>query len=487
MSEKIRLQEFADEEKQKWRYHLSNRCLFGTDWKERTTQACKMNMMVHGDGSSGIFKHDGFVDIPGKIEEGQFEICLTNPPFGAVETDPDILNKYALGAGRQSQDRAVLALERALRLVKPGGYVGIVIIDGVLNTSSRKYVRDYLKKHAWIHGVISLNKDTFAGYGSRAKTSVLFMQRKEQEDHQAKQKPVFMAIARNTGLAPNGQQIPGNVLPDILLDFQAFRRGEEVPGQHDESWVCEVKDRLDAEFYATTPVTSVDIDLVRQNVEKVLGDIQIDYVSLANMERFFAQLRTNPVRLCDILKQVHAKEKLEPNKIYRSLGVRWWGGGVFLREEKSGREIKAAVLYRVSQGWIIYNRLFAFRGSFAIVPEEFDGYYVSGEFPTFETKEGVPESELLKRFIIHSLNSPQYLALVDAQSTGSTKQSRNRFKEDAFLDTFIEVPESTDDLSRAVEYLDLASKLRTQQELMLASVKSLRDGVHLLLPNPSQD
>ena len=50
VSSKIRLQEFSDEEKEKWQEALSNRLLFGTDWKERTIQACKMNMIVHGDG-----------------------------------------------------------------------------------------------------------------------------------------------------------------------------------------------------------------------------------------------------------------------------------------------------------------------------------------------------------------------------------------------------------------------------------------------------
>jgi type I restriction enzyme M protein len=75
VSEKIRLQEFSDEEKERWRLELSNKSLYGTDWKERTSQACKMNMMVHGDGSSGVFMHDGFVDVPGVIEDGKFNLC----------------------------------------------------------------------------------------------------------------------------------------------------------------------------------------------------------------------------------------------------------------------------------------------------------------------------------------------------------------------------------------------------------------------------
>jgi type I restriction enzyme M protein len=175
-----------------------------------------MNMMVHGDGSSGVFMHDGFVDIAGKIQDNEFDICLTNPPFGSFENDPKVLKRYELGAGRNSQDRVILAIERSLRLVKPGGSIAIVVIDGVLNNRSTAYVRDYIKKHAWVLGVVSLNKETFEGYGARAKTSILFLKKKEQPD-EGTQLPVFMAIAENTGYAPNGAAIPGNVLPEIFL------------------------------------------------------------------------------------------------------------------------------------------------------------------------------------------------------------------------------------------------------------------------------
>ena len=69
----------------------------------------------------------------------------------------------------------------------------------------------------------------------------------------------------------------------------------------------------------------------------------------------FESLRTHPVRLGDILEQVERKERVVADKSYRQLGVRWWGAGSFVREEKTGRKIKAKTLYQVSTGWIIYN------------------------------------------------------------------------------------------------------------------------------------
>ncbi|HWG10699.1 MAG TPA: N-6 DNA methylase [Rhodanobacteraceae bacterium] len=483
VSEKIRLQEFADAEKLRWRLELSSRCLYGTDWKERTSQACKMNMMVHGDGSSGVFMHDGFTDIDGLIADGLFDICLTNPPFGSMESDSTVLNRYELGSGRNSQDRVILSLERSLRLVKPGGAIGIVVIDGVLNNSRTQYVRDYLRHHAWIKAVISLNKETFEGYGARAKTSVLILCKKETANDEP-QKPVFMAIARNTGLAPNGSLVSGNVLPDILLDYRSFERGDAV-GLHSESWTTKVDDRLDAEFYAQGSARTVtDMASLRLEAEATQRKIALAQEAMSDLDRVFAELRTVPVRLGDVLDETSVREKLDPDKLYRLLGVRWWGEGAFEREQKLGREVKATSAFRVSAGWIIYNRLFAYKGSFAMTGSEHDGCYVSGEFPTFSAKDPV-NGDLLCRYIVHCLNSPQYLSIVNAQSTGSTKTSRNRFNQKLFLSLKIQVPESVADLEIVVRLLDRSSELRALQERQLELAKGLREGVYGLLPTPS--
>ena len=108
--------------------------------------------------------------------------------------------------------------------------------------------------------------------------------------------------------------------------------------------------------------------------------------------------------------------------MHRLLGVRWWGEGAFVREQKLGRQLRGQV-FRVSAGNLIYNRLFAFRGSFASVSPELDGCFASGEFPTFRVRPDVKGSELLFRYIARVLNSPQTLAVVDRESTGSTKTS----------------------------------------------------------------
>ncbi len=484
VSEKIRLNDFSNDQKADWRQRLSNESLYGTDWKERTSQACKMNMMVHGDGNSGVFKHDGLTDVKGTIEEGTFHVCLTNPPFGSFETDLAVLKRYELGAGRKSQDRVILGLERSVRLVKPGGVVGIVVIDGILNNPSTKYVRDYLRANTWIKGVISLNKETFEGYGARAKTSILILEKKIKPDN-GEQEPVFMSIARNTGLAPNGAQITGNVLPDVLLDYRAFCKGNDC-SLHSESWVGMVVDRLDAEYYTkSSSKVMVDISTITGDIARRHKQSASINTALAGARSLFAKLETTTATLGDLLEEVSVPEKVMPDKLYRILGVRWWGEGSFVRDEKRGREIKGKTLYAMTSGAIIYNRLFAFRGSFAVIPPEQEGCYASNEFPTFVLKKGVPGGAALIKYIMHCLNSPLYLQKIDTQSTGSTKTSRNRFNQKLFVQLEISYPTAPKDLERVVQLLGRADELRRNQAKLVELTSSLRDGVMGLLPAPA--
>jgi type I restriction enzyme M protein len=489
ISEKIRNQDFAEEEKERWKKELSNKSLYGTDWKERTSQACKMNMLVHGDGSAGIFMHDGLTDVEGDIEPGKFDICLTNPPFGSSESDNVILNQYELGSGRNSQSREILSIERSLELVKPGGEVAIVIIDGILNNDSNQYVRDYIKRNAWIKGIVSLNPETFEGYGARAKTSILFLERKEEPDS-GEQDETFMAIAENTGYAPNGDRVPGNDLPDILLAYQKFLddKGEDEFPDDTSAWIESVEDRLDVEYYDRTDhePESVDVEEIKEGFGSSLEAIKEEYENLIQeIESVFVDVEYQEYKLDDVLVEKSNREKVNEDELYTLLGVRWWGGGAFKREEEYGRDMGTKTKYRVKSPWIMYNKLFAHKGSFAVLNEEHDDCHVSVEFPTFDVKEDFKNRELIRKYIVRCMNTPQYQDWIDAQTTGSTKTSRSRFHPDDFLEMSIKIPESRETLSDLVTLLDRATTLKFEQENLEEEADKLLDSVGRMLPGPS--
>ena len=92
-------------------------------------------------------------------------------------------------------------------------------------------------------------------------------------------------------------------------------------------------------------------------------------------------------RLGDVLHPVERPEIVEAAREYRVLGIRWYGNGFFVKDTKLGQEIKAQKVYRVRKGDFGYNRLFAWKGSFAVADLETDSCYVSNEFPCFEPVE----------------------------------------------------------------------------------------------------
>ncbi len=140
---------------------------------------------------------------------------------------------------------------------------------------------------------------------------------------------------------------------------------------------------------------------------------------------------------------------------YRMLGVRWYGEGLFVRTVLRGDEVAASTVYRVEPGDIVYNRLFAWKGSFATATDEHAGAVVSNEFPCFR----VTDPHVMPEFVSAWLRRPEVWDEVGAQSTGSTPTSRNRFKVDRFLGLEVPVLEAAEQ-SRIVSALTAVRSLR---------------------------
>ncbi len=140
------------------------------------------------------------------------------------------------------------------------------------------------------------------------------------------------------------------------------------------------------------------------------------------------------VRVGDLVSQVGTRVKVEAASEYKMTGVKWYGEGVFHRETVRGDEMSASQVTPLVPGALIYNRLFAWKASFAVVPPEFADCYVSSEFPQF-----VPDTtRILPEYLCLFCTRAATIRAVNAASTGSSAVSRNRFKEDQFV--YFEVP-----------------------------------------------
>lgn len=198
--------------------HLSSDCIFGTDANPRMARTAKMNMIMHGDGHGGVHHHDGLLNVNG-IFENRFDVILTNPPFGsrvekslkiteadkftdeakikhytkrygeeytkALEQVNDHIGESILSlydSGKLSGLTEVLFIERCLRLLKPGGRLGIVLPEGVLNNTQLQSVRELFEGMAKIILITSIPQDVFMASGATVKPSLMFFKKFTTEE-----------------------------------------------------------------------------------------------------------------------------------------------------------------------------------------------------------------------------------------------------------------------------------------------------------------
>ncbi len=102
-----------------------------------------------------------------------------------------------------------------------------------------------------------------------------------------------------------------------------------------------------------------------------------------------------PGAIGDIAALALSPETVDAERSYPNVGILSYAKGVFGKIPIEGATTSAKTLYRIKSGQFIYSRLFAFEGAYALVPDEFDGYYVSNEFPTFEINDDLATAKFL--------------------------------------------------------------------------------------------
>lgn len=190
-----------DNRENRWAYTF----IYGSEINFNLGTATKVNMILHGDGSTNIFVKDGLLPFT-KYEKSsshnvlhdshqdplyqdkqvneRFDLILTNPPF-SVELDNDtkktVKKGFIFGDKKNSEN---LFIERWYQLLRENGRLAAVLPESVFDTSENKYIRLFLYKYFKIKAVVSLPQLAFEPYTS-TKTSILFAQKKTKDEIEA--------------------------------------------------------------------------------------------------------------------------------------------------------------------------------------------------------------------------------------------------------------------------------------------------------------
>ncbi|MGD9569939.1 MAG: N-6 DNA methylase [Sedimentibacter sp.] len=247
---------------------MASHCYFGFDINPDLVKATKMNMVMNNDGSGNILQtnsllppHEWTEEFRSKFAEaigikkedirnyttlGHFDVIVTNPPFGSKipVKDKAILEQFDLAHIWENDKKKgtwtktarlqssvppeILFIERCIQFLKPNGRLGIVLPDSILGAPGLGYIREWLIKNTKIVASLDLHVDTFQPRNG-TQTSVLFLQKKMQEQKDKEEKSgnmadynIFMAMIEKVGHDKRGTPIfkrdsEGNeiLIPDI--------------------------------------------------------------------------------------------------------------------------------------------------------------------------------------------------------------------------------------------------------------------------------
>ena len=184
-----------------WRLDDAN--IYGVDLDDNMIMLAKLNMLLNGDGEAKLdFRHSPgsiltkfaagnppvLVDlIPDRHKAGnwqdwpddtklmQFDVVLTNPPFGKDrayrprnDQERRIIEMYEtwkFAGGGDKIDLGVVFLENAYRILKPEGRLGIVLSNSIASINSWKAVRKWIMDRMRIVALFDLPANVFAETG----------------------------------------------------------------------------------------------------------------------------------------------------------------------------------------------------------------------------------------------------------------------------------------------------------------------------------
>lgn len=317
--------------------------IYGSEINFNLGTAAKVNMILHGDGSTNIFVKDGLLPFSKYEKEtapnalhgsdknelyqnrevnGQFDLILTNPPF-SVELDNDtkksVKHDFMFGEKKNSEN---LFVERWYQLLRENGRLAAVLPESVFDTTENKYIRLFLYKYFTIKAVVSLPQISFEPYTS-TKTSILFAQKKtaaevkawnDAWDSASKEYSHLVTQAKNLIAVANGTKQKAK-LPSIKnLTAEQERK---VLARMLKNYLTELDDELDANTLIKKYTEELEsICTIDKDTKDTFGFVNTWWVfgevaSKLNYSLFVAEAENIGY------KRTKRGEKAMPNDLYR--------------------------------------------------------------------------------------------------------------------------------------------------------------------------
>lgn len=217
---------------------LSEECFYGIDVRGENISRTRLNMFLVGDGHTNMYDDNSLKPLKkntAKLLNKKYQYVITNPPYGN--------GTIKANTSSISSTRCEIAFMcKIVDLLEIGGKACIIIPDGVLENPTLKDLRHDLLEKCNINAIISLPKFAFAPY-TKEKTYAVFVTKRSEENTKIQQKPIWMYIIDNDGLANSDKRFPTKLrnnrngwLHDEISGWVS-PEGEEMAGLLESRWL----------------------------------------------------------------------------------------------------------------------------------------------------------------------------------------------------------------------------------------------------------
>lgn len=457
--------------------------VFGIEIHETLARVCQTNLLLHKDGHTNVEGDRSCLDSSFTnplIKLGKFTVVVGNPPFGdeIKQGDTDKLGGnrlFELGFGDAAQvDSEIVILARAIEFLAPGGRLGMVVPDGVLNNSGEQTRCPWLRRHLLTNGVVlavvSLPDFAFRKAGAQNKTSLLFWRKFTVDERtsfestldaekaraeaggesegtdllegalgvalRAHDYHVFLAEADRVGYTPSGAvdtvnelYSASNRVPElsdektILGQFSKFTRspasykGSSTPRcmgiPASVMFEAHASRRMDPKFHifrAETKKTPGGMKRYR------LGDL-LERRSEVVIPNNFPNEEFKAITLTQ-------EGQLEPREAGLGINPPAWFGTYFREDTR---------WFRVRSGDLLFSRIDIWKGSVTLVTDDFDGAIVTQEFPVYKVRSKLIDPRYLKLL----LRTPYFSRAIRSITTGHSNRRRTQDEDFEALEVFL--------------------------------------------------
>lgn len=459
---------------------LQERSIIGGEAKNLPYLLCQMNLLLHGLNYPNIDSGNSLrIPLREIGDKDRVDVVLTNPPFGGEE-EKGILNNFP--DDKKTAETALLFLQLIMRKLKrkktnqKGGRAAIIVPDGTLFADGiAARVKKQLVDEFNLHTIVRLGEGVFAPY-TNIPCNILFFNAKAEKKATVKSNSENIIYSEKPNsdvwyyeiIPPADKKKYSKTKPIVLEEFDQIKAWWGNRIENDYAWKVKLSDIVLTD--KDGKLISVNLDKKNPNKKDPFAGINANEIS----NHIYSQIINNLNLIESIKNEMNLSIKapkrslfyaieenseeviVDPSLSYDFAGLFGFGKGIFKRQSLEGNNTTYKVFHRLHENDLVISKVKGWEGAIALVTKEFDGLFLSPQYPTFKAKEGINI-----KYIAEYCKHPKVWEELLNKSKGIGAR-RNSISVSTFLSLEIPLPEIAVQ-NKIVDALDKISELKKNQ------------------------